>query len=412
MTLEPWPEVPIGDFAREVTDQPIGDVEVLSVTKHRGFVPSLEYFGKQVFSKDISRYKLVSKGQFAYATIHLDEGSIDALEIRERGAISPMYTVFDVDGSRVDRRFLLELLRSDGMLRRYQEIGQGTVNRRKSIAFATLARERIPLPPLTEQKKIAAILSSVDEAIRANEAVIEQTRRVKEGLLQELLTRGIGHTEFRETEIGPLPVKWRVERLEDLLAPVDNAMRSGPFGSALLKSEWVDEGVPLLGIDNVHVERFVRSYSRFISHAKFQELSRYAVRPKDVMVTIMGTVGRCCVVPDDIGIAVSSKHTWTLTFDQSKYVPYLACAQINYAPWVREKFAGDAQGGAMPAIRSATLKELLLPVPPLEEQQRIEAILEAHEAVATRSEIAANSLRTLKSGLLQDLLTGKVRVTP
>ncbi len=74
------------------------------------------------------------------------------------------------------------------------------------------------LPPLAEQKKIAAILSSVDEAIQATEAVIEQTRRVKDGLLQDLLTRGIGHTRFKQTEIGEIPESWEVRQLGMWLA--------------------------------------------------------------------------------------------------------------------------------------------------------------------------------------------------
>ena len=73
-------------------------------------------------------------------------------------------------------------------------------------------------------------------------------------------------------------------------------MRSGPFGSALLKHELVEAGIPLLGIDNVHVERFEATFSRFVTPQKFRELERYAVRPRDLMITIMGTVGRCCLV--------------------------------------------------------------------------------------------------------------------
>ncbi len=82
------------------------------------------------------------------------------------------------------------------------------------------------------------------------------------------------------------------------------------------------------------------------------------------MITIMGTVGRCCLVPTNIGKALSSKHVWTLTFDKSLYSPYLACLQFNYAPWVLTHLKRDEQGGIMSAIRSETLSSLLLPVPP------------------------------------------------
>jgi type I restriction enzyme S subunit len=107
MRVEGWTPAKIGDFAWEPTERAPADAEVLSVTKHRGFVPSLEYFGKQIFSKDTDSYKLVRRGQFAYATIHLDEGSIDCLKDRDQGTISPMYTVFDVDDRRVHRASFL-----------------------------------------------------------------------------------------------------------------------------------------------------------------------------------------------------------------------------------------------------------------------------------------------------------------
>jgi len=124
----------------------------------------------------------------------------------------------------------------------------------------------------------------------------------------------------------------------------------------------------------------------------------------------MGTVGRCCVVPDDIGRALSSKHVWTLTFDQNLYLPQLACLQINYSDWVLRHFARDIQGGIMSAIRSDTLRTTLLPVPPLAEQRRIEQILRTQQSRIEIVRQESAKLRRLKQGLMDDLLTGRVRV--
>jgi len=136
---------------------------VYSVTKHAGFVPSAEYFKKQVFSHDLSTYKVVERGQFAYATIHLDEGSIGLAP--ERCIISPMYTVFSIDDSRVDPRYLIRYLKSPAALAQYARLGRGTAERRKSISLDALGRLDLPLPPLPEQRRIAAILDEAD-AIR------------------------------------------------------------------------------------------------------------------------------------------------------------------------------------------------------------------------------------------------------
>ena len=275
---------------------------------------------------------------------------------------------------------------------------------------------------MPEQQKIAEILDTVDEAIRKTDQIIAKLRQVKQGLLHDLLTRGIDdngelrdperHPEqFKDSPLGRIPKAWDVQSVESLLAAVNPAMRSGPFGSALLKSELVEQGVPLIGIDNVHVEHFERTFTRFVSPAKASELARYVVRPSDVMITIMGTVGRCCVVPEDLGHALSTKHVWTLSFDLGRYSPFLACLQINYAPWVLRHFAADEQGGIMSAIRAHTLRTTLLPVPPATEMRAIEHVLRTEVTRLAAEQAESAKLRLLKAGLAEDLVTGKVRTT-
>jgi len=126
----------------------------------------------------------------------------------------------------------------------------------------------------------------------------------------------------------------------------------------------------------------------------------------------MGTVGRCCLVPADVGKAISSKHTWTISLDQLKYSPYLAMLQVNYSDWVLRHFSKDQQGGTMSAIRSETIRSTRLPVPPREEQDSIEAILVELSNRLREEETMLKKFRLQKSGLMDDLLTGRVPVTP
>ncbi|WP_080301663.1 restriction endonuclease subunit S [Burkholderia pseudomallei] len=292
----------------------------------------------------------------------------------------------------------------------------------KGIRIQDYLSIQTPFAPTEVQPTIAEILDILEAAIGGTEAVIAKLRSVKQGLLHDVLTRGIdANGELRPPQIvaphlykksvlGTIPKEWEVNQIADLLADVDPAMRSGPFGSALLKAELVETGVPVLGIDNVHAERFVAEYSRFVTPKKFVELARYAVRPADLMITIMGTVGRCCLVPEGIGQALSSKHTWTITLDQNNYSPYLAMLQVNYSPWVLQHFGRDQQGGTMAAIRSETLRTTMLPRPPREEQHLMEMRL---REISNRIELEASALakmRAEKYGLMNDLLTGRVRV--
>ena len=166
-----WSASRIREFAAEC-NQRAGrgaDLPVLSVTKHHGIVRSDEFFSKRVYGKDTSNYKVVHAGQFAYATIHLDEGSIGKLRGPMPGIVSPMYTVFDVH-DRIDPDYLFAVLKSQRSLRVYGRLTQGTVNRRGGISFKTLSELLLHHPLLAEQRKIAAILSSVDDAIEKTQA--------------------------------------------------------------------------------------------------------------------------------------------------------------------------------------------------------------------------------------------------
>lgn len=307
---------------------------------------------------------------------------------------------------------------------RYEEMrARSSGGGRGGLSRTVLRSVPIDLPPVAEQLKIAEILDSLDRSIQKAELLIEKLKLAKQGLLHDLLTRGIDdHGELRDpirhpeqlknSPLGLIPGHWSVQRVENLLAPVVPAMRSGPFGSALLKSELVEDGIPLIGIDNVHEERFSAVYDRFVSPTKATELARYRVRASDVMITIMGTVGRCCVAPADIGDAISTKHVWTITLNQERYSPTLMCMQINHASWVKRQFLRDSQGGIMSAISSSTLRSLLLPVPSPIEAKEIERILVTLHSRLTCAVENVAKLRLLKQGLMDDLLTGRVRVTP
>ena len=282
--------------------------------------------------------------------------------------------------------------------------------------------EKLKIPWHGEvNERIAYVLDTVDKAIAKTEAVIAKLKQVRAGMLHDLLTCGldengqlrdpIAHPEqFKDSTLGRIPTAWSVLPLEALLDHVPNPIRSGPFGSALLKQELKPSGIPLLGIDNVHVERFAADFIRFVGYDKYLELKRYTVRPRDLMITIMGTVGRCCVVPESIGTALSSKHVWTITLDVSRYLPDIACWQINYAPWILKQLRKDEQGGVMASIRSETLRSLMFPVPSPSEMKAFEQMLYALNGIINREKESLHKLESIKPGLMTDLLTGTVRV--
>ncbi len=261
------------------------------------------------------------------------------------------------------------------------------------------------LPPLPEQKKIAEILSGIDRQVGLVSRAIDSGRAARNSLMESIFQDGHSKATNGSSE-------WRIWTIEKLLAYSTTPMRSGPFGSALLKEELADEGIPFLGIDNVKSEEFVPTFKRFLPPEKFQQLRRYEVFPRDVMITIMGTVGRSCVVPEGIGPCVSSKHTWTMTFDKHKVAPEIVCWQLNHFSRTRKSFLEGSQGGVMDAISSQTLRETEVPVPIAGEFA--EKILGYYKMSLGHEQAMRAKLektKSLKNAVSADLLSGRKRVS-
>jgi type I restriction enzyme S subunit len=343
-----------------------------------------------------------------------------APDLGERMITSVDVTILRADTELFDSRFISFCINTPECLRQCETVSGGTTRQR--ISRTNLGKIEIKAPNIRVQRRIAEILSTVDEAIEQTEALIAKYQQVKAGLMYDLFTRGItpdGHLRptraqaphlYKESPLGWIPKEWDCLTVEELLAKTFSPMRSGPFGSALLKDELVEDGIPFLGIDNVFAERFVPVFRRFVPHQKFVELIRYAVFPGDVIITIMGTVGRCCVVPDYVTEALSSKHLWTMTFDDSRVFPELVCWQLNHARWVKDWFARYSQGAVMEAIQSSTLRSLQLPVPKIDEQKLIVSRYRGCTHLIEMEETHAAKLQQQKHGLMHDLLTGRVRV--
>jgi restriction endonuclease S subunit len=196
-----WKYIPIADIAQEysVKNREANDLTVLSCSKYKGLVNSLEYFGKQVFSKDTSTYKIVEYGMFAYATNHIDEGSIGYQNLCDKALISPMYKVFKTNGDRVHDLFLYSVLKTEYYRQIFSINTSASVERRGSLRWKDFSKIKIPLPSLPEQEKIAAVLSAADDEISTLEKQLAAYKEQKRGLMQQLLT---GRTRILGLEDG------------------------------------------------------------------------------------------------------------------------------------------------------------------------------------------------------------------
>jgi len=182
--------LPIGKLAREIAERNAeGEQhEVLSCSKYDGFVRSLEYFKKQVFSADLSGYKKIWRGDFGFPSNHVEEGSIGLQNLIDIGVVSPIYTVFRFDPKKVDGAYAFAVLKT-GLYRHIFEVStSASVDRRGSLRWSEFSKLPFPLPPLAEQQAIAEVLHTAQRDLDALSNEIDLLTRQKRGLMQKLLT--------------------------------------------------------------------------------------------------------------------------------------------------------------------------------------------------------------------------------
>ncbi len=187
---EGWDYDQIGNIAVEVSERNKGqsDIPVLSCSKYDGFVDSLKYFKKKVYSDDTSNYKIIKRGEFGFPANHIEEGSIGLQSCYERGIVSPIYVVFRVDKSRVDEFFLYNILKSDHYRQVFSASTSASVDRRGSLRWKQFSAIRVPLPILDEQVAISQVVREAEKEEQLIKSTLEKLREEKKALMQQLLT--------------------------------------------------------------------------------------------------------------------------------------------------------------------------------------------------------------------------------
>jgi type I restriction enzyme S subunit len=179
-------------------------------------------------------------------------------------------------------------------------------------------------------------------------------------------------------------VKTPTARVGELALNESGAFKIGPFGSSLKKTELVETGIPVAGIENVLTNNFVKVFRRFITARKFEELSDYEILPDDVLVTTMGTIGRAASAPHDVGRVIFDSHLFRMRVDTSRVFPAYLCYALN-SDLVASQLARMARGAIMDGLNTTILRECSIPLPAMSEQQRIAGRLEqADRLVRTR----------------------------
>jgi len=321
--------------------------------------------------------------------------------------IGPQLTYLRADKKKVLPNFLYIALQTDFFKEQLVKLDSGSAM--NFFGIGTTEKFIFSLPPLPEQQKIAKILTSVDEVIEKTQAQIDKLKDLKTGMMQELLTNGIGHTEFKDSPVGRIPAEWEVKTVEECNVSVLDGDRGKEYPK---DKDFLKYGYCLfLSAKNVTKSGFVFKNKVFITKEKDELLRKGKLQRNDLVITTRGTLGNIAHFDDttpyvhlriNSGMAILRNEGKILT---TSYLNIL----LN-APIIIEQTELLAFGSAIPQLTISLLKNLKVPVPLIKEQL---LIVTSIESISNKTNLLINKLTSLentKKALMQDLLTGKVRV--
>jgi len=296
----------------------------------------------------------------------------------------------------IDSVFLFYYL-SSSKFQHFLKLMQQTSTGLRNLPKREFLEFKLQRPPLPEQQKIAEILSTVDQAIEKIDEAINKTQRLKKGLMQELLTKGIGHKEFKNSEIGRIPKEWEIYKIKNI-----GNIITGKTPPTKNKIYW-NGNIPFITPADIKQNKYINNTERNVSNEGVRRIGYILPKESVVVVCIGSTIGK---------IGLTSKESVTNQQNNSivckkKINPHY----VYYALLLRSKILKSFSGiAAVPIINKTLFGNLEIPLPPLPEQQKIAEIL---STVDSRLEILRKrkgKLEKIKKGLMNDLLTGRKRV--
>ncbi|MEM6509016.1 MAG: restriction endonuclease subunit S [Pseudomonadota bacterium] len=259
---------------------------------------------------------------------------------------------------------------------------------------------KVVFPPLPEQQKIAKILTSVDDVIETTQAQIDKLKDLKTSMMQELLTNGIGHAEFKDSPVGRIPAEWEVNELNKYTSYISygftNPMPEAESGPLMITAK---------DIKNLRVQY---QTARKTTQKAFDELLSNKSRPliNDILLTKDGTLGRVALVEEN-GVCIN--QSVAVLRPNVKVLPRFLLYLLA-SPIYQQEMLDKAGGSTIKHIYITVIDKMKVAVPAIHEQGKIVKTLDALGKKLFLAESKLTAFQYTKKALMQDLLTGKVRV--
>jgi type I restriction enzyme S subunit len=406
----------LGDLFSQSHEKGVPNLPIVSLTMDRGLVLRDDVERRVETALPPEGHRLVRKGELAYNMMRMWQGVCRAATFD--CLISPAYVVLH-PRSGVDATFAEYLLRFEETVASFRRLSFGVVDDRLRLYFKDFRRVEVAIPSSENvQRKIARILTTVDNLIEKTESLIAKYQATKQGMMHDLFSRGVdanGHLRptyeeapdlYKPSGVGWIPKEWDIVPLRTIVQ-IGNGVT---LGRKLPKHQTVD--VPYLRVANVQDGYLDLSEIKTVSVMK-EEVEGFSLRTGDVLLTEGGDfdkLGRGWVWNGQIDPCLHQNHIFRIRPDLSVMDPeYLAT--LAGSPYGKAYFQRSSkQTTNLATINSTQLKAFPVILPPLPEQNRIVTRLAIIRSRIETETGLLNKRVTLKSGLKQDLLTGKVRV--
>ena len=423
-----WPNVKLHDVAEirvsnvdkktHACETPVRLCNYMDVYSNDYIHTEIPFMEASASSLEIERFSLIpgdviitkdseSPDDIGIPTVLIDEiegllcGYHLALIRPNKDEIDPIYLAKQLSTSRVAQYFALN---SSG-------------STRFGLPIGAIEAIEIPKPPKPEQRKIAEILSTVDWAIEQTEALIAKQQRIKTGLMQDLLTRGIDEHgnlrseethEFKDSPLGRIPVDWNIKRISDCYAE--------PSRNGLYKPmEFYGPGWRMVHMPQMFRGLIVDVANAVRVHVDNSEIERFGLETHDLQIArrslVLEGAGRCALVPEIGEPTTFESSIIRIRLNKNILNPVFANFFLNSEAGYRVRLPFIRQV-AVSGVSGEDTAQFVVPVPELDEQRRIVGYVENANVAIEKTIAMTAKLRRQKDSLMQDLLTGKKRVTP
>ena len=287
--------------------------------------------------------------------------------------------------------------------------GAGNKTTIPNLSRSRLAGLDVPQPPLAEQRAISSVLSRVRDAIKVRGRGLATAQALKRAAMHTLFTRGLRGEAQKETEIGPVPESWEQITLGDLCKGPRGAIQTGPFGSQLHKDDYQKTGVPVVNPTHLNAGRIHHENVPRISDENAHRLERHRLSIGDIVFARRGQIGRMARVTESEEGWLCGTGSFLVRarqpFVDNRFLHY----QLSTEPLARWLTA-HAAGAIMPNLNNVVLRQIPVFLPPIGQQNRIVAILDAIDRKIDLHRRKRAVLEDLFKSLLHKLMTGEIRV--